>query len=184
MFGDMSPRQRGNGFIGNDNVIQKITLTVDGLINFPNIPQIYSNLQIIGSVRTTRVSTNDILGVQFNNDTGANYSWIQFNYYGASSNTSSTNTGTYINVGFFGGSSNPAGAFTAVNIVIPNYRNNQINKHCEGYCTQANTSLNQGSVCGGEWRNLGPVTSIVVANGTSVGTTFLKGSECSLYGIL
>jgi hypothetical protein len=183
MDGGINTRSRGTFQSGGMFLIQSIVLSAAGAISFTNIPANFNHLQLIGSVRTTQAVTNALLSMRFNGDASGNYDSQQFNFFGASSNSSAVNAVSVVNVGFMSGSSSTASAFTSMNVMIPFYLSPYFFKNCEGYCMQANPALNQGSCVGGQWRSTAAINKIDVINGSSVGTTFAAGTSVILYGL-
>ena len=106
-------------------IIDKTTITSSGgetSIYFTSIPATYTDLKIVCSVRTTGAVNFDILNMQFNGDTGNNYT-TRTDIYGYNGTTGSgaASTKDVINVGYIDGGSATANTFCNAEIYIPNY---------------------------------------------------------------
>lgn len=135
---------------------------------FTNIPQGYTDLVLV--VNSTSGDNNE--AIQFNNDTGSNYSWTRMWGDGTNYYSSRSSNDTYIR--------HTGGNLTNQNNVIINIQN-------YSNATTYKTTLGRGNnpsvltmATVGMWRNTSPITTItyyVTANSFSVGSTF------SLYGV-
>lgn len=155
--------------------------TPQSSISFTSIPGTYTDLVLMGYVRTNRAGeTTDQITFEINSDTASNYSGTVL--YGNGTSAISNRTSGSTNVGLW---RCPAAATTA-NIFGPvianfmNYSNTTTNKTIIGrsndmgtnYSTTANVSL---------WRSTAAITSIVVKSTTS--NSFVENSILTLYGI-
>lgn len=142
-------------------------------ITFTSIPGTYTDLIIQGSAGSTSSTLNRAIRIQFNTDTGNNYSFTSL-YGEASAGYSyrSSNVG-YINaVEAIGYSSD----WSAVTIQVLNYANTTTNKTTVG----RGGSKDQVSADVGLWRSTAAITSIkLFLNADS----FRSGTVLTLYGI-
>ena len=164
------------------NMIPISTVTVGSggatTIGFTNIPQTYTDLVVLCSLRTTR-NTGDAASVSitFNGSTSSRSSRI---LYGNGSSAFSY-TDTIIEGGFTGqNTGTTANTFGSHQYYIPNYSgsNNKsisIDSVHENNATNAYALMNAGL-----WSNTAPITSITLEN---VGFNFVQYSTATLYGI-
>jgi hypothetical protein len=164
------------------NMIPISTVTVGSggatTIGFTNIPQTYTDLVVLCSLRTTR-NTGDAASVSitFNGSTSSRSSRI---LYGSGSSASSY-TDTIIEGGFTGQNyANTSNTFGSHQYYITNYSgsNNKsisIDSVHENNATNAYALMNAGL-----WSNTAPINSITLEN---VGFSFVQYSSATLYGI-
>ena len=139
-------------------------------VTFSSIPSTYTDLVL---VVTGTVSTGDNLALQFNGDTGNNYSWTYLIGSGSSAVSARTsNTNQVLSIGF--GTSTIANAIWQIN----NYSNTTTNKTV---INRGNRSDDGVSAWVGLWRNTAAINSIVVKTGG--GYNLNTGTVVSLYGI-
>ena len=139
-------------------------------VTFSSIPSTYTDLVL---VVTGTVATADNIGLQFNGDTGNNYSFTYLIGTGSSAISGRTsNTNQVLTVGF--------GTTTIANAIfhISNYSNSTTNKTV---INRGNRSDDGVSAWVGLWRNTAAITSIVVKTGSNY--NLQTGSTFSLYGI-
>ena len=112
-------------------------------------------------------TANAVITVQFNADSGANYSctWINGN---GSTAASARDTTSYIYIG------NPTSEFNIVGSVM-NVSNSTTYKT---WLSRGNTAASQTAAVVGLWRNTAAITSIKFLN-----SNFATGSTFTLYGI-
>jgi hypothetical protein len=160
-------------------------------VDFTSIPSDYTHLQIRGILQTNRSSyIVDLTTVQFNNDTGANYS--SHNLYGGYNTTPNVNTDANTSASdmAFHGLNSGVGAniFNAVVMDILDYANTNKYKtvrNLQGF--DVNGTVGTGSLGGtialssGSWRNTNAVTSVKIS--MIDGTLFNQYSSLALYGI-
>ena len=139
-------------------------------ITFSSIPSTYTDLVIVLNGNATTGSTGSI-ALQFNSDTGSNYSYTRLLGDGsaASSARGSNTTATYIG---------DTGTDRAVFIVsLNNYSNSTTYKTALSRTNTANTAT-MATV--GLWRNTAAINRVDLSTTTS---TFAAGSTFTLYGI-
>ena len=146
---------------------------------FSNIPQTYTDLRLVASTRDTNgTSNNGGFFVQFNSDTGSNYSnrWLQST--GAAANSQNQLSKTSLYFGGYGGldtAGNTGNVFSAVEMYVPNYTSgSQKTICCEDSGASAYTNLEAGL-----WTGTTPITTIKITGTTS----FAQYSTFTLYGI-
>jgi hypothetical protein len=158
--------------------IETITLTgTQANIEFTSIPQIYTDLKMVYSLRSNDTNAN-----------GGNFFYFQFNGAGFTNlsariiggNGSTTNSGTGSLYAFMNPSDFTASVFSNGEFYMPNYTsaNNKsysIDSANENNATAANVNLGAGL-----WSNTAAVTSIKLAPYSG---SFVQYSTATLYGI-
>lgn len=147
-----------------------------GIITFSNIPQTYTDLFIVAVGQGYTSPSYGNLQVQFNGDTGANYSttWLQGNGSVAGSARNST---SWIFAGSFldWGTANQNVGHVIINVM--NYSNTTTYKST---LSRDALSTVKTSVLVGTWRNTAAITSLTLtANDTPINAS----SIFTLYGI-
>lgn len=153
-------------------------------INFANIPQNFTELELVWSVRDTAAGTGTSnTRLKFNNDaTSGNY---------PVSARSGSASGTYVGntvaatalgaaLGFHCNDGNVAGVFANGSVIIPHYTNAAILKRFIGAFGE--TDISNGEcvfVQTGRWLSFAAVNQLTI--GTD-GTAFKAGSSATLYG--
>lgn len=153
-------------------VLDKITLsTAASTITFSSIPQTYTDLVIVFN---GTAATATYTGLQFNGDTGSNYSYTQVHGNGTSALSGRSSNATEL----YTSSSNTVTTTPSVMIVnIQNYANTTTNK--TALIRNSNSAV-EAAAAVGMWRNTAAITSVTIK---TPGTNFAVGSTFSLYGI-
>lgn len=166
------------------------TVTVDSGgssgVEFTSIPAGYTHLQIRGIARTARTTfANDGIKLQFNSDTGTNYSRHQLS--GDSSGTFDTGSAADSDYMFTQVAGNGAGSniFGAVVIDILDYANTNKYKTVRFLSgIDNNSSANQQTgfmtLASGAWRNTNAITSLKLFGFSG---NLLQYTSLALYGI-
>jgi hypothetical protein len=155
-----------------------------GSVTFSSIPLTYTHLQIRLLVRTTRTADGGASTyMQFNGDTGSNYSRHSIYGYASGSTTYVDNgaNSTYMWVNITGTDFNAAGYFSSGVIDIFNYAKTNQYKTVRSIGGNA-TNNTQGQFAYHEnaWRNTNAVTSITLFPNAN---NFTANSQFALYGI-
>jgi hypothetical protein len=138
-------------------------------VTFSSIPSTYTDLVLV--VNSARTTSNDSVSLEFNGDTGANYSRTILYGTGSSALSFRESNASLIEIGI-------QDASNSTNIFhIMNYANTTTNKTV---IARANATTVRVSAGVGLWRNTAAITSIKLATG---GSTFIAGSMFTLYGI-
>lgn len=138
-------------------------------ITFSSIPGSYTDLILIVKGIFASGSTNDT-ALQFNSDTGTNYSWIRLLGNGSVASSGRQASDAQIDFGLMS-STNQTNSIAH----IQNYSNTTSHKTVIGRGNSTEyVSLNVGA-----WRNTAAITSITVRSAA----TFVTGTIFSLYGI-
>ena len=154
-------------------------------VEFTNIPQNYTHLQIRGIGRSSNVGNSfGWAYYQFNNDTAANYSshTLQGDGSTASSNAYTGATdGTTMRATDFARNGTTANTFGVTIVDILDYSNTNKYKTIRVIGgTDANGS-GKVSIASGNWRSTSAITSIKFTNQTD---NWLQYSSFALYGVL
>lgn len=142
---------------------------------FTSIPGTYTDLLLVASVRVTTTGYSDY--IQFNGDTGNNYSVtiLAGNGTSAVSTRYSTFSTPYIN--WYGVAPSAANTFNVCNIHIMNYSNTTTNKTFISRSNEAGTGTD---AIVGLWRSTSAITSLKYIQGQN---TLASGTTLTLYGI-
>jgi len=147
---------------------------------FSSIPSTYTDLRLIINNQMSGASG---IKIQFNSDTGANYSETQLLGYGTSTVSSGRTTGAssiYNNLVY--GDSTISNWFTLQQIDIMNYSSSSIYKTAMWrYGTPNQPSNYEVGFITSLWRNTAAINSITISAWNAV--NFVAGSNFSLYGI-
>lgn len=167
----------------NEYLIQTVVVdaTPDAVITFDTsgLSGIYRHLKLVCAVRSTRSATNENMRIQFNNDTGANYSRHQLWGRGSTPVSEAATSQTSAFVATVCAASNTANSFTAVSTDI-----------LDPFHTSKNTTVRtlHGSydwtevgLTSGAWFNTSEITEIDLV--LQSGGSFAQYSRFSLYGV-
>jgi len=151
-------------------------------ITFSSIPNTYKHLQVRAMHRATTGAGDGTVYMQFNSDTGANYSWHRMYGYGSSVGADASVSTTSIAAGQSMGATPSLQGFPVMINDILDYTNTSKYKTVRSL---AGTDLN-GDASGavffnsGNWRSTSAITSITI---TTNQTAFAQYSSFALYGI-
>ena len=153
------------------------TVTTTGGVNivFNNIPQNYTDLMIIGSLRFNGNGGDNY--ITFNNNSTANASgtYLQGTLGGPYSGRITGTNGSFI--GQTSGSTETASTFSNVQIYIPNYSNNIFKTTLGHVCKETNSSTAHTVMpTAGSWKSEAPITSLYFYG-------LAQYSSATLYGI-
>jgi hypothetical protein len=168
--------------------LAEVVRATDGGITFASIPAGYRGLRLIGGpVRGTAAASNSQLYIQFNGDTGNNYTWTLNLVTGGGTNApqSSGNSAKVARIvpGYVSADSAPAGAASSFVIDIPGYDSASFWKALTALAQIWNAtgaSLDFDTIVGGgNWQSTAAITDIKVF--TSSGDNFKTGTAVALY---
>ena len=150
-------------------------------ISFTSIPATYKHLQIrfIARVADTDVANNQFM--QFNSDTGANYSWHLLEGDGAATSANGFASESKMLAGRISAATAAAGIMGVGIVDILDYANTNKYKTIK---TLSGQDRNGGGVArfdSGNWRNTAAITSIQFINSST--TNYTTDSQFALYGI-
>jgi hypothetical protein len=154
-------------------------------ITFTSIPSTYTDLQLLISSKASENGQSTNYWIQFNSDTGANYTNKRLYSGGASAASDNGNTSLNgISAGFVPGSiTSTTDTFSNCAIYIPNYAGNT-NKStsCDSISESKDTTGLYTNLTAGLWSNTSAITSLTIAI-TGSGQTQQINSSFYLYGI-
>lgn len=154
-------------------------------VTFTSIPSTYTDLQLLISSKSSESGQSTNYWVQFNSDTGANYTNKRI--YSGATTAASDNGNTSINgisAGFIPGDiANTTSTFSNCAVYIPNYAGSNTKSVSSDSSSEGNqTSGVWLTLAAGLWNNTAAITSLtVVVSGSGVNQTI--GSTIYLYGI-
>ena len=146
-------------------------------IEFTNIPQTYTDLYLVFSIRTNRSSNQDTVGLNINGvSTNRTYRRLR-----GSGSAASSASGSTTELGFIDGNTATSNTFGNGSMHIPNYTASQ-NKVISADSVDENnaTAANQ-AIYGGLWSSTDAITSLELVS--LLGTGLLQYSSASLYGV-
>jgi hypothetical protein len=171
---------------GDYQSIQTFTVGVGGTstISFSDIPSTYSHLQLRAQIRTNRAAYGDYFNVNFNSDTGSNYTGHYL--YGNGTNALAGSNGASITTAYLIGStaaSSSANTFAPNVVDILDYSNSNKYKTARSLFGVENNGTGDQNVnlYSALWMNTNAISSITIASGTS--STIQQYSHFALYGI-
>jgi len=151
-------------------------------IEFTSIPNTYTDLIVLLSGRSNNAAINVSLQMQFNNDTGNNYTYRALQGSGSAANSFSGVSGSNIFCSSMPSGNSTSNTFGSAYIYIPNYlastqKSVSIDAVGENNATEAYTNL-----VAGLWTGTSAITSIKFTLFSS--NVFVQNSTATLYGIL
>jgi len=161
-------------------LIESKTLgTAQASIEFTSIPQTYTDLVIVASVRSLETSLgNASLEIRPNGST-ANGSgrWL----YGSGTTTSSI-TVSRVDGGFINNSAATSNTFSSTSIYVPNYTSSANKSFSADGVQENNATASYQVITASLWSNSAAITSLDFRCISA--TNLVAGSTISLYGIL
>ena len=151
-------------------------------ITFNSIPSTYKHLQVRWSAKTDRADTDDVVLMQFNSDTSANYSWHWLRGNGSAAAAGATSSASNIAIQYgASGNSGATSVFGGAVLDILNYQDT--NKYKTTRSLQGFDLNGSGWIylTSGNWRSTSAVTSITLDQ--QYGSNFAEYSKFVLYGI-
>jgi len=160
-----------------ESIATTTTTSASPAITFSSIPQTFTDLVLVISVRANSTPTSFGTGVRFNSDTGTNYSRTVL--YGSGSSAVSFRDTNQTRI-FYSSGSTTASQFNLIRVNIMNYTNSSIYKQV---ATRNDDYSDVTSVSSSVWRSNSAITSITVTPYDDNSTGFATGSSFTLYGI-
>lgn len=163
---------------------QTVTGSSTALVQFNNIPQYFTDLYLVSSLRSSSAGGTDGCAIVLNGDFGTNYSMTVVR-----NNTGSANSYRFSNSGPMYYNQVPAaglttGAFSNDEVWIPNYTGSNFKQLISSWVSE-NNSTSWDSVMGQHailWRSTAAITTLRVS--TTSGSPMVANSTVSLYGII
>jgi len=150
-------------------------------VTFSSIPQTYTDLVLV--MQPAADVGDENVGIRFNGDTGANYSYTRLGANNTAGSVSSNRVSNFtrINTTEAAGTSPNLGNLIIIANIM-NYANATTYKTAINRSGQVGGTYNGAEIFAGLWRNTAAINSITVMQGGT--RTFLSGSTFTLYGIL
>jgi hypothetical protein len=169
------------------NMIPISTVTVGSggasAIQFNGIPQIYTDLCLFISARSSRAQSSDNIDIFFNGSTS--------NRSDRAVRGSSTVLVSYTtsngHIGYIPAASDTANTFGSTYIYIPNYTLSNNKSFSADVVMENNSAVNGGAFMvldSGLWSQTAPINSITINTSSGAGSNFAQHSTATLYGIL
>jgi hypothetical protein len=164
-------------------LIQSVAVGSGGAasIEFGSIPQTYTDLLLVMSMRTSRVSVSDYAAVSFNSSTSS-FSVRSLGGTGSAAFSASyTSSPDSRIVGSVVGNSSTASIFSNGSLYVPNYTSSNNKSYSFDSTREDNVTGSEMALGAGLWSNTAAITSIAITSWGSA--TILQYSSASLYGI-
>jgi len=164
-------------------LIEKITVGAAGAssVTFTSIPQTFTDLVVKWSARVTDTATDSVQVVlQFNGDTGSNYSRRSLYGDGGAAGSSSATT-TFMRFGWASTNGNTANTFGQGEFYVPNYTgSSQKSVSADGVAESNATQYIYAGLHAGLWTGTSAISSITLSVPS---WSFVQYSTFYLYGI-
>ena len=161
--------------------IQTVTVGSGGTsaIDFTSIPQNYTDLKIVASLRSNRsAALGDTPALKFN---GSSANFLSKNIFGQGSGTVTSGTDNDSGITTMPGPTATASVFGSLEVYIANYAS-ATNKSFVSYGTMENNATSSYMLMiTSRWSQTAAITSISIFSQTS--STILEHSTATLYGI-
>lgn len=154
-------------------------------INFTSIPQGYTDLLIVTSLRSSRTPSTDgaHIALTFNNDASSIYSFKHIRGTGAAASSYGESSTTSVNLYSQADSSaDTANTFSSNSIYIPNYTSSNNKSFTVDSVYENNATTAGQHLVSGLWASSAAITSVKLTEG--FGNNWVQYSTATLYGIL
>jgi hypothetical protein len=148
-------------------------------VNFTSIPQTYTDLKVVASVRSNRSFVNDSIELRPNGSTSSRSGRVLQNDAGSSAG--STTTSSEVAYAALTGNTATSSVFSNVEIYCPNYRSSNYKSFSADGVTENNATSAYSSINAWLWSNTAAITSLQFLSAT--GNSFMQYSTFYLYGI-
>lgn len=156
--------------------------TAASSIDFNNIPSGYTDLYLVLSLRGDAASAYNDSYIQFNNDTGANYSMRRIYGTGSSATSDSLTSGAnYGRISPSVGATGTSSTFGNGMVYIPNYTGSTQKSFTSDGVTENNATGAFAALYADLWTGTAAISSLKVFG---LSTTLQPNSTATLYGIL
>jgi hypothetical protein len=150
-------------------------------ITFSSIPSDYTHLQIRGIARSASATSGDYIYVQFNSDTGNNYTYHQLTGDGSGASSLAGTSQTGAGSPRISAANTLASVFGGVVIDILDYANTNKNKTIRTIGGFDENGAGTVRLTSGVWLNSAAITSVAIKSGTAA--NLAQYSSFALYGI-
>jgi hypothetical protein len=162
-------------------LIETKTLTVAAAsIEFTSIPQTFTDLVVVWSLRTSRAATIEGVLIAFN---GSSANFTHRALYGTGP-TAASGSGASGRAGVVNGNTSTANTFSNAYLYIPNYAGSTNKSYSVDSADENNTSAAFESfleLVAGLWSQTAAITSLRIT--PDLGNNLVIGSTVSLYGV-
>lgn len=164
-------------------LISSVTVGSGGAasIAFSSIPQTYTDLCVLLSVRSNRASTNDSVALEVNGSTSSRSGRVLF---ADSSTAQSTTSTSEVAFAALTGNNATASTFSNISVYCPNYTSSNNKSFSADGVTENNLGVVESafqSLNAWLWSNSAAITSLTFKSST--GNNFVQYSTAYLYGI-
>lgn len=149
-------------------------------IDFTSIPNTYTDLVVKVSSRSGAAGVNDTIALQFNGDTGANYSRRQLYGTGSAAGSDSQSGMDRAQSAPTNGNGSTANTFSSTEFYIPNYTSSAQKSISNESVQETNASTAYMGLMANLWTGTSAITSIKVF---AQGGNFLQYTTAYLYGV-
>lgn len=151
-------------------LIETIEVGVGGAasIEFTSIPSNGVNLHLVLSGRST--DGNNYFGVQFNNDSGSNYSWVIFSGTGTAASSAAATSASFLRI-YSGDSDYTANTFGNSSAYIANYASNSAKYYSTDGVNENNSSAGIQNLGAGLWNDTSAITALKIFGAIAQYTT-------------
>jgi hypothetical protein len=167
-------------------IISKTTLTgSQSNITLSSIPSTYTDLELHISSRFNNSADFDIVNLQFNSDSGSNYSSnLTIQGYNGSASTNAPSAKTVINLGYAPAANATSSTFGSMKIYIPGYAQTTTKKSISADSVMENNSSSAYVLwlTGSIWQTSSSAIDTITLTCNS-GASFVSGTSVYLYGI-
>jgi len=162
-------------------LISTITVGSGGAtgIDFSSIPQIYTDLVLVTSLRSAFSGAYQDVPIYFNNN-GSGYSMRKLFGNGSSTGSSTSSGSGNIAAVLCNAATSTSNTFSNGSIYIPNYTGSTNKSYSIDSVYENNGTTAFQEIQAGLWSNTSAINLIAVSG---AGQTFVQGSTVSLYGI-
>lgn len=150
-------------------------------IEFVSIPQTFTDLLFVASIRTSRAAVDDELGFRYNGDTGTNYQFRRVQGLNNGNGYTDSNT---LSFGFFGavnGNSSTSNTFGNLSFYLPNYTGSTQKNSSMDAAIEDNSVNGYTQIMATRYTQTTAISSINIYSLNSA--SFATGTTISLYGI-
>lgn len=159
----------------------EVTGSTQAVIDIASIPSTYTDLWIKFSSRHTTAGSEDTPSIRFNNDATSNYTFV---FGGSVSNNALSSSGTSSTsfwCGTLPGAGDTSGAYSNIDIRIPNYAGTTFKKTLDIESATGAAHAVYRRIFGGYWNSTAAINRIQMQ--ILSGYQFALGTTIYIYGI-
>lgn len=164
-------------------LISTVTVGAGGAasISFSSIPQTFTDLLLLGSLRSANASVDRQNGMYLNGQGFPNSASTNRDLYGSGVSATSSTTGanSFLNIGTIPAANATSNTFGNLAIYFANYSGNTNKSISTESVAENNATGGNQSIVASLWANTAAITSISMD-----AATYVQNSTVSLYGIL